>query len=125
MAKGDDIQERLIQFAARIIKVCETLPKTMAGKHIAGQLLRSGTAPARHHGEARSAESPADFVHKLKIAVKELNESEVWLRIIIASDMLSFGKLAPLLDECSQLQRILKCQYQNCSQISRSLTVNR
>lgn len=69
--------------------------------------MRGGTAPAAHHGEARSAESPADFVHKLKISVKELNESEVWLRIIIASDMLPLSKLADLLDECIQLQRIL------------------
>ena len=107
MARGDDIQERLIQFAARIIKVCNELPKTLAGKHIAGQLLRSGTAPAPHHGEARSAESPADFVHKLKIAVKELNESEVWMRIIIASNIMTQNQLASLLDECHQLQRIL------------------
>ena len=107
MAKGDDIQERLIQFAGRIIGVCNNLPKTMAGRHIGGQLLRSGTAPAAHHGEARGAESTADFVHKLKIAVKELNESEVWLRIIIAGKLLPQKKLAPLLDECQQLQRIL------------------
>ncbi len=77
MAKGDDIQERLIRFAARIIKVCDALPSTVAGRHVAGQLLRCGTAPAPQHGEARSAESPDDFIHKLKIAVKELNESEV------------------------------------------------
>lgn len=107
MAKGDNIQERLIQFAARVIKVCDTLPKTSASKHVAGQLLRSGTAPAAHHGEARSAESTSDFIHKLKIGVKELNESEVWLRIVIASDMLSKSKLESLLDECDQLQRIL------------------
>ena len=107
MAKGDDIQERLILFAARIIQVCEALPKTMTGKHIAGQLLRSGTAPAPNHGEARSAESPADFVHKMKIGLKELNETEVWMRIIIASSMMPQQKLDPLLDECTQLQRIL------------------
>ena len=107
MAKGDDIQERLIRFAARIIKVCEDLPKTMTGAHLVGQLLRSGTAPAAHYGETRGAESPADFVHKLKIAVKELNESEVWLRIIVASKMETQSKMASLLDECQQLQRIL------------------
>ena len=107
MAKGDDISERLIQFAARVIKVCNTLPRSVAGRHIAGQLLRSGTAPAAHHAEARSAESPADFIHKLKIGVKELNESEVWLRIIVASDMQTSGKITPLLDECRQLQRII------------------
>jgi len=70
-------------------------------------LLRSGTASAAHHAEARSAESPSDFVHKLKIGVKELNESEVWLRIIIASDILPEYKLTDLQDECIQLQRIL------------------
>ena len=87
MAKGDDISKRLIQFAARIIKVCNSLPATAVGNHISGQLMRCGTAPAAHHAEAKSAESPADFVHKLKIAVKELNESEVWLRIILASSL--------------------------------------
>lgn len=107
MAKGDDIQERLIQFAARIIKVCDALPRTPAGRHVSEQLLRSGTSPAAHHGEARSAESPADFIHKLKIAVKELNESEVWLRIIIASELLPASRITDLLDECIQLQKIL------------------
>ena len=107
MTKGDDIQERLIQFAARTIKLCNRLPKTATGKHIAGQLLRSGTSPAPNHAEARSAESTADFIHKLKISVKELNESEVWLRIIIASELLPTRLIAGLLDECDQLQRIL------------------
>ena len=107
MSKGDDIQERLIQFAARVIKASHALPKTPAGKHIASQLLRSGTSPAPNHGEARSAESTADFIHKLKISVKELNETEVWLRIIIASDLIPAALLDPLLDECIQLQRIL------------------
>lgn len=107
MAKGDDIQERLIAFAARVIKVCDALPRTPAGKHLAGQILRSGTAPAAHHGEARGAESTADFIHKLKIGVKELNETEVWLRIIAAAELLPDPKLADLRDECTQLQRIL------------------
>ena len=107
MAKGDDIQDRLIEFAARIIHLCNALPRNLAGRHIAGQLLRSGTAPAPHHAEARGAESPADFVHKLKIAVKELNETEVWLRIVVASEMQPANRIHALLDECNQLQRIL------------------
>ncbi len=119
MAKGDDIQARLIQFAARIIKACGALPRTQAGKHISGQLIRSGTATAAHYGEARSAESPADFVHKLKIGVKELNESEVWLRIIVASDMMKAEKLADMLDECIQLQRILNASIKTARQSSR------
>jgi four helix bundle protein len=118
MAKGDDIQERLIQFAARIVKTCDSLPKSLAGRHVAGQLLRCGTAPASHHGEARSAESSADFIHKLKIAVKELNESEAWLRIMITSEMMSATKLTPLLDECGQLQRILSASINTARQRS-------
>ncbi len=107
MAKGDDIQERLIQFAARVIRACNGLPNDRASKHIAGQLLRSGTSPAPNHGEARSAESTADFIHKLKIGVKELNESETWIRIIIAAELMTATKLNDLLDECIQLRRIL------------------
>ena len=107
MAKGDDIQDRLIRYAARIIKVSDSLPKTTAGRHISGQLLRCETAPAAQYGEARGAESAADFIHKLKIAVKELNESEVWLRIIVDSTMLTQTQLCHLLDESNQLQRIL------------------
>jgi four helix bundle protein len=70
-SKGDDIQERLVQFAARVVKLTGAMPRTLEGKDMAGQRLRSGTAPAAHHAEARSAESPTDFVHKLKLALKE------------------------------------------------------
>ena len=107
MAKGDDIQDRLIKYASRIINVSNSLPKTNAGRHISGQLLRCGTAPAAHYAEARGAESASDFIHKLKIAVKEMNESEVWLRIIVDSAMLTQAQLSNLLDESNQLQRIL------------------
>ena len=69
MAKGDDIEERLIDFAVRIIRVCDELPDRHAGKHIRGQLLRCGTSPAPNYGEARGAESGKDFVHKLKVVL--------------------------------------------------------
>jgi len=114
--KGADLQERLIQFAARIIKVSNALPNTIAGRHIAGQLLRSGTAPASHHAEARSAESHADFIHKIKIGVKELNETEVWLRIIVASEIMPASRLADLIDECQQLQRIFSASIKTARQ---------
>ena len=71
MAKGDDIQDRLVSFASRIVRVCNSVPRTVAGKHISGQMVRSGTAPSAHYAEARGAESIADFIHKLRIAVKE------------------------------------------------------
>lgn len=107
MAKGADIEERLIDFAVRLMTVCGALPDTPAGRHIRGQLLRSGTSPAPNYGEARSAESQRDFVHKLKIVLKELNESRVWLKIIVRANLLSEQQLNGLLDECDQLCRIM------------------
>ncbi len=62
MAKGDDLEERLIEFAVRIVTLCEAIPKTTAGRHLGNQLVRSGTSPAFNYGEARAAESKRDFV---------------------------------------------------------------
>ena len=73
---GDyDLEKRLLEYSARIIRLVERLPNTRAGNHVAGQLLRSGTSPLPNHGEAQAAESANDFVHKLKICLKELRES--------------------------------------------------
>jgi four helix bundle protein len=77
-----DLEERLIDFAVLIIEISESLNNTRAGNHISGQLVRSGTSPALHYGEAQSAESRNDFIHKLKILLKELRESLVALKII-------------------------------------------
>ncbi len=107
VGKGDDIEERLIGFAVRIIKVCNSLPKSEAGSHISRQLLRSGTAPAAHYAEARGAESTKDFIHKLKICLKELNESRVWLKIIIKSELLPKTRLQNILTESDELCRII------------------
>jgi four helix bundle protein len=93
MARGDDIEERLIDFAVRVIRVSEVLPDTPAGQHIKGQLLRSGTSPAPNYGEARSAESARDFIHKLKIVVKDLNETRIWIKITIRSKLLPADRL--------------------------------
>ena len=78
-----DLEKRLIDFAVRIINVVEALPNTRAANHIGGQLLRCGTAPASNYGEAQSAESRNDFIHKIKIVLKELREMRVWLKIIV------------------------------------------
>jgi len=75
-----DLQDRLVDYSVRIIKVVEALPDTKAGKHVGSQILRSGTSPAPNYGEAQSAESRSDFIHKLKIALKELRETEIWLK---------------------------------------------
>ena len=107
MAKGDDIQERMIDFAVVIIQVTSQLAKTQAGKHVAGQLLRSGTSPAPNYGEARGAESTKDFVHKLGVVLKELNESEILLKIIVRSKMLPIESVTPVANECSELCKII------------------
>jgi four helix bundle protein len=89
--KAIELEERLIDFAVRIIRLTAHLPQTPAGKHVAGQILRSGTSPAPNYGEARGAESHADFVHKIGIVLKELNETSIWLRVIDRSEMLKQG----------------------------------
>jgi len=107
MAKGDNIQEWLIHFAVQIIELSAKLPKTPAGRHVAGQILRSGTSPAPNYGEARSAESSNDFVHKLKVALKELNETKVWLQIIRKSEMISVEECVDINKSCDKLCRII------------------
>ena len=104
---GRDLSERLLGFAVRVGKVVNTLPRTRLGRHIAGQLIRSGTSAAPIYEEGCAAESRADFVHKLSICVKELRESRFWIRLIIESDLLPKTKMADLQDECSQLCKIL------------------
>jgi four helix bundle protein len=107
MAKGDDIESRLVDFAVQIIQLTDALPATRAGDHLAGQLLRSGTSPAAHYAEARGAESDRDFIHKLKICLKELNESRVWLNIVGKSKLLSRAKTAAVYKENDELCRII------------------
>jgi four helix bundle protein len=101
--KTYDLEERLIDFAVRVITVVEALPDTKAGKHIAGQLVRSGTSPAPNYGEAQSAESVNDFVHKLKIALKELRETIIWLKIVKKKPLCQPQKLETLIQECNEL----------------------
>jgi four helix bundle protein len=103
-----DLQDRLVDYSVRIIKLSESLPETKAGKHVSLQILRSGTSPAPNYGEAQSAESKADFVHKLKISLKELRETEIWLKVISKVPMVeSENRLAPLLQESDELIAIL------------------
>ena len=103
-----DLQDRLVAFAVRIIKLSEALPNTKAGRHVSSQLLRSGTSPAPNYGEAQSAESRADFIHKLKISLKELRETEIWLKIILKAELIKPDNLlTPLLEETNELIAIL------------------
>jgi len=105
-SRADALEERLIEFAVRIVNLSASLPKTPAGKHISGQILRSGTSPAPNYGEARGAESHADFVHKVRIVLKELNETSIWLRVIERSNMLRKDLLLDIVGENKELCRI-------------------
>lgn len=107
MAKGDELEDRLIRFAVMVIQLCDRLPSTSAGRHIAGQLLRSGTSPAPNYSEGRGAESRSDFIHKFRICLKELNESTVWLKMIRLARLLPVEEVNPILDESEQLGRII------------------
>ncbi|MBS4044140.1 MAG: four helix bundle protein [Chitinophagaceae bacterium] len=100
MQRKFDLEDRLIEFAVTIIKIAETLPKTYAGNHLAGQLTRSGTAPALNYGEAQSAESRNDFIHKMKVALKELRETNNCLKIMLKLNWISNDEV---LKECNEL----------------------
>lgn len=102
-----NLEERLLEFAARIIRVSESMKRSRAGNHIADQLLRSGTSPFGHHGEAEGAESRDDFIHKIKVCYKELRESRRWLRLVQRAELITRPNLLDgLLNEADELVRI-------------------
>ena len=94
-----ELEKRLINFAADIIRFVESLPNTKAANHLAGQLLRSGTSPALNYGEAQDAESTKDFIHKYKIILKELRETLIAQKIV---------KLAIQVKEKDLLNKLIK-----------------
>src|SRR6188508_300349 len=106
-SKEDQLERRLVIFASDIVSLSSKLPKSPQGRHICGQILRSGTAAAANYGEARAAESRADFIHKLKIVSKELNETAVWLEIIVKSSVIPADTVVEILVENRELCRII------------------
>ena len=114
-----DLEERLLDFSVRIVRVTEQTPKTDAGRHVADQVFRSGTSPYANHGEAEAAESTNDFVHKLELCLKELRETWRWLRLIQRVPMVPKPELLdPLIKEADELirifrQSIITCQRRN------------
>jgi len=104
----NDLQERLIDYAVRIINVSGVLINTIAGRHVAAQILRSGTSAAPNYAEAMSAESRNDFIHKIQIALKELRETDVWLKLIQRAKLIETpDSLQTLLTETNELISIL------------------
>ena len=105
-ARRYDLEERLLEFAADIVNFVESLPNSKAGNHIAGQLLRCGTSPLSNHGEVEAAESRKDFLHKLRICLKELRETKRWLRLVGRLNLSGQSVLGPCIAEADELIRI-------------------
>jgi len=107
MTTADQIERRLVAFAVKIIEFTVKLPKTMAARHIATQILRSGTAGAPNYGEARGAESRADFIHKMRIVEKELNETSIWIRIACEAGLVHEDQIVDIFTENTELAKII------------------
>jgi len=107
MAKGDDIQERLVKLAVAVMHLCDEVPKSTTTSPIAAQLARSAAAASANYAEARGAESKNDFIHKLGITYKELNETENWLRLLLEGKVLAEQRIRPIYEECKVLCRII------------------
>ena len=108
-----DLEERLLDYGADIIRLVERIPRTPAGSHVAGQLLRSATSPLANHGEAQAAESLDDCIHKLKLSLKELKESRRWIKLIQRVPLIKpLSQFDDLLTETEELIRIFASSIQ-------------
>src|SRR5262245_59534717 len=105
--KGDDISDRLLDMAARIMRLVQALPKSIGGRHVAAQVLRSGTSAGANYEEARGGESRADFIHKLGVCWKETRETYYWLKLIHRSQMIKPKLVESLLLESEALSKII------------------
>jgi len=100
-------RERCLKFSGEVLLLTSRLPKTYAGRHVSNQLLRSGTSIGANAYEARSAESRADFIHKMQVALKEARETGFWLELIQNTKITRDDALPALTKECDELCAIL------------------
>jgi four helix bundle protein len=105
--RGDQLSQRMLDFVVEVIKIVDALPETVAGGHMGGQLMSSGTSCGANYEEGCGAESRADFVHKMSVVLKELKETRYWLRLIHRNKMLVPAYTEPVIDECEQLCAIV------------------
>ena len=119
-SKSHALQKRLVTFASQIIFIAANLPKTPEASLISKQVLRSGTAVAANYGEARAAESRADFIHKLRVVLKELNETAVWLELLVESSLISREKVSATIVENQELSRIITASIRTAGGFERS-----
>lgn len=123
MDRKFNLDERLIEFASAIIDIAESLPKTIAGDHIAGQLTRSGTSPCLQYGEAQGAESRNDFIHKMKVSLKELRETYNCLRLIKRKTWHKDDQLDLWIDENNQLISIFVKSIETAQKNNKQLNI--
>ena len=108
MPRNYDLEDRLINYTCRMIDVVESLPKARSGNYMAGQLIKSCHSPAFNYSESQAAESPDDFIHKLKVVLKELKECRTSLKIIIKKAYITpVSKLDPIYKETEELIAII------------------
>src|SRR6185295_10277814 len=119
-SKADELERRLIAFGAEIIRLAAKLPRTPQGKHAALQMLRSGTSTAANYGEARGAESRSDLIHKLRVVLKELNETGIWLRMISQSSLLPQQEIVAVVAENRELSKIIAASVRTARNGSKS-----
>lgn len=103
-----DLEDRLLDYACEVIRLVESLPDTRTANHLAGQLMRSGTSPLPNHGESQAAESVDDFIHKISVVLKELRESERWLKLLSRLEYGDAQALIFLIGETDELIRIFR-----------------
>jgi len=104
---SEELSDRLLEHAVRVGRVSDALPKSRLGRHVANQIIRCGTAAGPNYEEGCAAESKDDFIHKLRIALKELRECRYWLRLIVRAELLPDRQLNPLIQETTELCSIL------------------
>ncbi len=104
--KHNNLSQRVLKFSARVTTIVEDLPDNRTGRHIASQLLRSGTSPLPNYAEACVAESKKDFIHKMKICLKEFRETYAWLSLIEETKLLPLTRIESSIDECEQLTKV-------------------
>jgi four helix bundle protein len=114
-----DLEERLLEYAVRIIRLVDALPASPAGRHVANQLLRCGTSPLANHGEVQGAESRKDFIHKLGLCLKEIREARRWLRLVHRVPLVPPRKIDPLIAETESLIKIFAASIRTAKQNKR------
>jgi four helix bundle protein len=115
-----DLEERLISFSVMMLDLVESLPDTRIGNHLAGQVLRSGTSPAPNYGEAQSAESRRDFIHKMRICLKELRETQIHLKVLRKKGLCpDADRVDATLSECTELVAIFTSSVETARKNSR------